>query len=74
MLFRKVDSLLQVDRSDAEAEWKVIEEESLKAGAYRVAVSHHWALGGAGATDLAQDVIDVCDNASNFKYVKLIVC
>jgi formyltetrahydrofolate synthetase len=42
--------------ADTQAEWDLIREEAVKAGAADAAVSRHWAQGGAGAADLARAV------------------
>jgi methylenetetrahydrofolate dehydrogenase (NADP+)/methenyltetrahydrofolate cyclohydrolase/formyltetrahydrofolate synthetase/formate--tetrahydrofolate ligase len=42
--------------TDTQAEWDLIREEAIKAGAADAAVSRHWADGGAGAADLARAV------------------
>jgi formyltetrahydrofolate synthetase len=39
--------------ADTQAEWDLIQEEAVKAGAADAAVSRHWAEGGAGAAELA---------------------
>jgi formyltetrahydrofolate synthetase len=42
--------------ADTPAEWDLVREEAVKAGAADAAVSRHWADGGAGAEDLARAV------------------
>jgi formyltetrahydrofolate synthetase len=42
--------------TDSAAEWELIRDEALKAGAADAVVSRHWALGGEGAADLARAV------------------
>ncbi|HHT9129550.1 MAG TPA: formate--tetrahydrofolate ligase [Candidatus Brocadiaceae bacterium] len=54
--------------TDTEAEIKVIRRLAEKAGA-RVALSHHWLKGGAGALELADAVIDACNEPNNFKFL-----
>ncbi|MDR2257792.1 MAG: formate--tetrahydrofolate ligase [Treponema sp.] len=39
--------------ADTQAEWDLVREEAIKAGAADAAVSRHWAEGGAGAAELA---------------------
>ena len=53
--------------TDAPAELKVIEEESLSAGAHAAIPANHWAQGGAGAVDLAKGVISACESPKDFK-------
>jgi formyltetrahydrofolate synthetase len=47
--------------ADTQAEWDLIREEAVKAGAADAAVSRHWAEGGAGAADLAGAVEKAVD-------------
>lgn len=47
----------------------MIREESLAAGADAAVVSNHWAKGGAGARDLAEAVINICEGDSEFKFL-----
>ena len=50
------------------AERQLVVEGALKAGAVRAVDSNYYAEGGAGAVDLAQAVIDTCDEAeADFK-------
>jgi formyltetrahydrofolate synthetase len=42
--------------ADTQAEWDLIREESLAAGAREAAVTRHWELGGEGAIELARAV------------------
>jgi methylenetetrahydrofolate dehydrogenase (NADP+)/methenyltetrahydrofolate cyclohydrolase/formyltetrahydrofolate synthetase len=56
-------------RSDSDAELALIREESLTAGADAAVVSNHWAKGGAGARDLAEAVINICEGDSQFKFL-----
>jgi methylenetetrahydrofolate dehydrogenase (NADP+)/methenyltetrahydrofolate cyclohydrolase/formyltetrahydrofolate synthetase len=46
-----------------------VREEALSAGADAAVVSNHWAKGGAGARDLAEAVINICEGESNFKFL-----
>ena len=54
--------------TDTEAEIKVIRRLAEKAGA-RVALSKHWLKGGDGALELADAVIDACNQPNNFKFL-----
>ena len=56
-------------RSDTEAELALIREEALSAGADAAVVSNHWEKGGAGARNLAEAVITICEGESNFKFL-----
>ena len=52
--------------TDTKAETAVIKRAAEQAGA-RAAVSEHWLKGGAGALELADAVIDACEDKVNFK-------
>ena len=54
--------------TDTEAEIKAICRLAEKAGA-RVALSKHWLKGGDGALELADAVIDACNQPNNFKFL-----
>lgn len=47
----------------------MIQEESLDAGADAAVVSNHWAKGGAGAKNLAEAVVTICEGQSNFRFL-----
>ncbi|XP_058457077.1 C-1-tetrahydrofolate synthase, cytoplasmic isoform X2 [Malaya genurostris] len=53
--------------TDSKAEHDLIKKCCKQAGAFATVVSDHWAKGGEGAADLAQAVIDACNQPSNFK-------
>ena len=54
--------------TDTEAEIKAVRRLAEKAGA-RVALSQHWLKGGEGALELADAVIDACNEATHFKFL-----
>jgi formate--tetrahydrofolate ligase len=54
--------------TDTKEEIAVIRREAERAGA-RVAVSSHWAQGGDGALELADAVIDACNDKVDFKFL-----
>ncbi|MGI9543501.1 MAG: formate--tetrahydrofolate ligase, partial [Cyclobacteriaceae bacterium] len=54
--------------TDHADEVALVESLAKKKGA-RVAVSHHWALGGKGAAGLAKEVIAACEEKTKFKYL-----
>ncbi|HHT9114400.1 MAG: formate--tetrahydrofolate ligase [Planctomycetes bacterium] len=54
--------------TDTDAEIKVVRRLAEKAGA-RVALSKHWLKGGDGALELADAVIDACNQPNNFKFL-----
>ncbi len=53
---------------DTEAELKVLVARCEKMGA-KVVVAKHWADGGKGAIDLANIVVNMCEQPNNFKFV-----
>jgi len=53
---------------DTEAELKVLVARCEKMGA-KVVVAKHWADGGKGAVDLANIVVEMCEQPNNFKFV-----
>lgn len=58
-----------LDRSDSPAELAAVCEEAKKAGAFDAVVCNNWAIGGAGAVDLAQAVDRASQEKSNFKFL-----
>jgi len=54
--------------TDTENEIKAVRRLCEQAGA-RVAVSKHWQYGGEGALELADAVIDACNEPNNFKFL-----
>lgn len=54
--------------TDTQAEIDEIRRHAEAAGA-RVAVSRHWRNGGEGALELADAVIDACEDHSNFRFL-----
>ena len=54
--------------TDTEAEIKIVKKAAEAAGA-RCAVSEHWLKGGEGALELADAVIDACNDKIDFKFL-----
>ncbi|MBI4297185.1 MAG: formate--tetrahydrofolate ligase [Chloroflexi bacterium] len=54
--------------TDTKAECDIIRQAAEKAGA-RVALSQHWLKGGEGALELADAVIDACNDKNDFKFL-----
>jgi len=54
--------------TDSDEEVAVVRKAAEKAGA-RVALSKHWEKGGAGAQELAETVVDACNQPSKFKFL-----
>ncbi|XP_026734527.1 C-1-tetrahydrofolate synthase, cytoplasmic isoform X1 [Trichoplusia ni] len=55
--------------NDTDAEINMVKEFALKNGAFRAELCDHWAKGGLGALELADAVIDACENSSKFDYL-----
>jgi len=53
---------------DTDAEVKMLQEKMAHHGA-KVILARHWAEGGKGATDLAKEVVRLCDEPNDFKFV-----
>ena len=53
---------------DTDAEIKLLQEKMAHHGA-KVIVSRHWAEGGQGATEVAKEVVRLCEQPNDFKYV-----
>jgi formyltetrahydrofolate synthetase len=54
--------------ADTDAEHKLVKKIAEQQGAIAI-VSEHWLKGGEGAVELAQAVIDTCEQKNNFKYL-----
>ncbi len=55
--------------ADSPAEIEAIREIAAASGAYGVALSNHWAEGGAGAVELAEMVVSAADDPAEFRYL-----
>ncbi|HQE93213.1 MAG TPA: formate--tetrahydrofolate ligase [Anaerolineae bacterium] len=55
--------------TDTEAEWAIVREAALRAGAFDAAVTSHWADGGQGALKLAEAVVKATAEPSNFRFL-----
>ncbi|TFG78591.1 MAG: formate--tetrahydrofolate ligase, partial [Spirochaetales bacterium] len=53
--------------TDSEAEWAVIKEAAIKAGAVDAVVARNWAEGGDGAVELAKAVVKAAESPSDVK-------
>ena len=53
---------------DTDAEVKMLQEKMAHHGA-KVILARHWAEGGKGATDVAKEVVRLCEEPNNFKFV-----
>ncbi|PKL75245.1 MAG: formate--tetrahydrofolate ligase, partial [Candidatus Melainabacteria bacterium HGW-Melainabacteria-1] len=54
--------------SDSDAEITVL-QAAMDAAGVRMAISRHWELGGAGAIDLAEAVLEACEEPSSFSFL-----
>ncbi|QLG70386.1 hypothetical protein HG535_0A03250 [Zygotorulaspora mrakii] len=55
--------------TDTEAEIEVIRKAAKEAGAFDAVATNHWEKGGAGAIDLANAVVKVTNEPSDFKFL-----
>src|SRR5438067_2881446 len=53
---------------DTDAEIKLLQDKMAHHGA-KVILARHWADGGKGATDVAKEVVRLCDEPNSFKFV-----
>jgi methylenetetrahydrofolate dehydrogenase (NADP+)/methenyltetrahydrofolate cyclohydrolase/formyltetrahydrofolate synthetase len=55
--------------TDTQAEFDIVREAALRAGAFDAVVTRHWAMGGEGSKALAEAVVKACDEPSDFKFL-----
>lgn len=55
--------------SDSPREIELVRRLALEAGAFAAVETDHWGLGGAGAVDLADAVIEACAEESRFEFL-----
>lgn len=55
--------------SDTKNELELVQRLAKEAGAFDAVICNHWALGGAGASDLAEAVEKATNQPSNFKFL-----
>ncbi|KAK2710584.1 hypothetical protein QYM36_011938 [Artemia franciscana] len=60
---------INVFPSDSEEELELVQNLSKEAGAFDAVICRHWALGGKGATSLAEAVIKAVEKSSEFKFL-----
>ena len=60
---------INVFTTDTEREIDAVKRIAMEAGAVGVAVANHWAEGGAGAVELAEMVVQACDQPNDFRYI-----
>ena len=54
---------------DTDAEVALVKKIAEAAGAYAAVPSNHWAEGGAGSVELAEAVVDACEQPSDFNFL-----
>ena len=55
--------------SDAQSELEAVKKIAVESGAYNAVICNHWALGGRGAADLANAVIEATNQPSKFQFL-----
>jgi formyltetrahydrofolate synthetase len=55
--------------TDTEAEWEIVHDAAMRAGAFDAVVAHHWADGGEGAAALAEAVVKATEEPSDFRFL-----
>ena len=55
--------------TDTQAEIELVRRIAIAEGAEDAVLSDHWALGGAGAVDLAKAVVAACEKPKNFQFL-----
>jgi len=55
--------------TDTQAEWDLVKQAALEAGAADAVVAQHWRDGGEGAVDLARAVEKACELPSDFRFL-----
>jgi len=55
--------------TDTAREHGMIKRAAMDAGALSAAVTSHWADGGAGAIELAEAVVEACENPADFRFL-----
>jgi formate--tetrahydrofolate ligase len=60
---------INVFSTDTQKEIDAIKEIASAAGAVGVSLARHWAEGGAGATELAEMVVQACDQPNDFQFL-----
>jgi formyltetrahydrofolate synthetase len=56
-------------KDDTDAEMEMVRKYSEEQGAFAAVRSTHWADGGAGAKEVAQAVVEACEQPSNFEFL-----
>ncbi|MBS1253461.1 MAG: Formate--tetrahydrofolate ligase [Anaerolineales bacterium] len=56
-------------QTDTDAEVELVKRIGEEAGAYATAMTNHWAEGGQGAAELAEAVVDACEQPSDFEFL-----
>lgn len=56
-------------RNDTNDEIAMVKSFSMKNGAFQAVLCDNWRYGGAGGVDLADAVIEACNNKNQFKFL-----
>jgi formate--tetrahydrofolate ligase len=60
---------INIFSTDTQKEVDAIKQIATSAGAVGVSVARHWAKGGAGAAELAEMVVQACDQPNDFQFL-----
>lgn len=60
---------INTHKNDTPAEHELIKKAALENGAFACVTANHWAEGGKGAVDLANALIEACEQKSDFKFL-----
>jgi methylenetetrahydrofolate dehydrogenase (NADP+)/methenyltetrahydrofolate cyclohydrolase/formyltetrahydrofolate synthetase len=60
---------INTHKNDTPAEHELIKSAALENGAFACVTANHWAEGGKGAVDLANALIEACEQKSDFKFL-----
>jgi len=55
--------------TDTAAEWQIVHDAAMEAGAFDAVVARHWADGGEGAAELAEAVVRATEEPSDFRFL-----
>lgn len=55
--------------TDTAAEWELVHNAAMEAGAFDAVVAQHWADGGEGAAELAEAVVRATEEPSDFRFL-----
>jgi len=66
-----VPAVVSINRfpTDTDAELELVRRMALEAGAKKALIGEYWGRGGAGAAELAEAVVEACEQPSAFKFL-----